>query len=242
MKAIMSGDPKAVEKLQEKLAVMEKQRDDMKLINKQYKKAVQRGKDDKSGSVADYLFAFMEEAGHKVKHETCVKLVFSVENGQSWEKQPYPKWKVTNLGASIRTVKKRIEQLTPKAERIAVKKKVDYVGEIIKKHGAFFCFSTEQFTEQREEGVSYVALDGGLCVPVKAQDELVADIGKAAVQAVLDDKQTSTNKEIIWRELSNHEAQYSGCIDSTVEALQGYEITREDVQAEMLEFLKGVDL
>ncbi len=111
MEPIMSDDPKAVELLEEKLFKLESQRDDMKLINKQYKKAVQRGKDDKSGSVADYLGAFLKEAGKEVKHETCVKLVHCVENGHSWEKQPYPSYSLTNLGANIRTVKKRIAKI-----------------------------------------------------------------------------------------------------------------------------------
>jgi hypothetical protein len=224
MDAIMSDDPKAIEKLREKLKGLEGTRDFMKSINKDFKQA--------DGDVTKMKI---------IPEHQRESMVALVKKSYSWEKQPYPKWKITNIGASIRTVKKRIEQLTPKAEKIVVKKKVDYVGEVIKKHGAFFCFSTEQFNEQCAEGVKYVALDGGLCVPVKVQDELVADIGKAAVQAALDDKQTSTNKEIIWRELANHEAQYSGCIDSTVDALQGYEITREDVQAEMPDFVREAE-
>lgn len=111
MEPIMSDDPKAVELLEEKLLKLELQRDDMKVINKQYKKAVQRSKDDKSGSVADYLGAFMKEAGREIKHETCVKLVACVEKAYSWEKQPYASYTLTNLGANIRTVKKRIAQI-----------------------------------------------------------------------------------------------------------------------------------
>ncbi|MCP3678984.1 MAG: DUF3560 domain-containing protein [Gammaproteobacteria bacterium] len=111
MMAIYSDDPTAVQQLEEKLQKMEKERDDMKLINKQYKKAVKRGEVDKSGSVADYLGAFLAEAGKEVKPETCVKLVECVEKGYSWEKAPYPSYTMTNLGANIRTVKKRIEKL-----------------------------------------------------------------------------------------------------------------------------------
>ncbi len=111
MEPIMSDDPNAVELLEEKLLKLESQRDQMKLINKQFKKAVQRGKDDKSGSVADYLGAFMKEAGKEISHETCVKLVVCVEKAYSWEKQPYASYTLTNLGATIRTVKKRIEKV-----------------------------------------------------------------------------------------------------------------------------------
>jgi hypothetical protein len=46
-----------------------------------------------------------------VKHETCVKLVDCVEKGNSWEKQPYASYSLTNLGARIRDAKKRIEKI-----------------------------------------------------------------------------------------------------------------------------------
>jgi hypothetical protein len=108
MEAIMSDDPKAGELLEEKVTKLETQRDDMKLINKQYKKAVKRAEVDKSGSIADYLGAFLKEAGKDVGHETCIKLVNAVENGYSWEKQPYASYTLTNLGARIRQAKKRI--------------------------------------------------------------------------------------------------------------------------------------
>lgn len=224
MQAIMSDDPKAVEKLQEKLVGLEKERDLMKSWNKDFKQA--------KGDISK--MKVIPEASRQT-------MINMVAKAYSWEKSPFPSWALTNLGANIRTVKKRIEALTPKPDKIAVKKKVDYVGEAIKKHGAFFAFSDKQFAEQRVEGVKYTFLDGGIIVPVSAVKELIADINKATIQTVLDDKQTSTNKEIIWRELANHEAQYSGCIDSTVDALQGYEITREDVQAEMAEYMKEAE-
>jgi hypothetical protein len=108
METIYSDDPEALKKLEEKLEVLEKRREDMKLINKQYRKAVKMAEVDESGNVADHLGIFMEEAGRKLPHDTCVKLVATVERGHSWEKQPYPSYTMTNLGANIRTVKKRI--------------------------------------------------------------------------------------------------------------------------------------
>jgi hypothetical protein len=203
MSAILSDDPKAVEKLQEKLVKMEENREFMKAINKDFKQA--------KGDVGKMKV---------IPEHQRQKMIDMVEKAYSWEKQPYPSWKLTNLGANIRTVKKRIEKLSPIKVVEEPKEKKDHVDEAIKKHEAFFAFNQSQYAEQAKEGVKYISLGAGLIAPKDTHQELIKDLNNASVQTVLDDKAANTNKELIHRELANHEAQITGCIDSTVEALK----------------------
>ena len=50
--------------------------------------------------------------------------------------------------------------------------------------------------------------------------------------------ETIGKKELIQYELGNHEAQITGDISDTVDALEGYGITREEVQAEYKEYFQ----
>ena len=93
----------------------------------------------------------------------------------------------------------------------------------IKKHGGFFAFNNAQFKEQASKGVEYKHLCGGLIVPKNNIDDLMSDINKGVEDSIKWDKENNTVKEIVWRELINHEAQYSG-LESVRIALSGYEI------------------
>ncbi len=115
--------------------------------------------------------------------------------------------------------------------------KQDRITIALKKHGGFFAFSNEQFDEQKKEGVKYSSLGSGLIVPKVNADELIKDINTATDLNIEDDLTRNTKTEIILRELANHEAQITGSITDTVEALKGYDITREEVQAEFRGYL-----
>ncbi len=89
---IASEDPDAVEKLTDKRTTLERQRDHMKQVNALYRKA------DKAGLAALGL-----------DYDRLVAKVASI--GLSWEKQPYAKWEISNLGARIRDAAKRTENV-----------------------------------------------------------------------------------------------------------------------------------
>ena len=55
-------------------------------------------------------------------------------------------------------------------------------------------------------------------------------------RAVAEDFATHGKKNIIWRELANHEAQISCEIEDTIDALENHGITREEIRAEFGEY------
>lgn len=93
-KPISSDDPKAVEKLQEKLGALEKSQEYMKRVNAYFRKH-----DTTLGCPG-------------ISDEQAAKMDAAVLNGCSWEKMPFASYLLSNNNAEIRRVKKRIEQLT----------------------------------------------------------------------------------------------------------------------------------
>ena len=104
--------------------------------------------------------------------------------------------------------------------------------------GAFFAFGQKQFDQARKPDVKYKLLGGGLICPTKNADDLVKFIHSINKEGIEQDMAENGKKAIIHRELANHEAQITMSINDTVDALEEYPITREDVRAEWKEYLK----
>ena len=93
--AISSDDPKAVEKLTEKLNKCEKEQEFMKKVNSYYKK---------NGTV---------KGCEGVSDELAAKLDKRVQEAYSWERQPFPPYRLTNNNgkyAVSRSVSKILKQ------------------------------------------------------------------------------------------------------------------------------------
>lgn len=92
--AISSDDPKAIEKLTEKLQKCEESQDFMKKVNTYYRK---------NGTCVGC---------EGLTEQQALKLDERVETAYSWEKQPFPPYKLTNNNSEIHRIKKRIESIT----------------------------------------------------------------------------------------------------------------------------------
>ncbi len=112
----------------------------------------------------------------------------------------------------------------------------DYISEpqtkAFKKHGGFWAFSDKQFEEQRDKSLDlkdYTHLSGGLFCPKDTADSLVKELEQVVKEGIKQDLEENGKGKVIERELYNHEAFYTGCIVSTIEALRGYDITEGEI-------------
>lgn len=96
--AIFSDDPEAVEKLKTKLTDLEKQRDRMKEVNAAWRSYAK--KQDKTK---------LQKLGYD--DEQINRMAETIKNDYSWNKQPFPSWQLSNLGATIRNTAQRLKRL-----------------------------------------------------------------------------------------------------------------------------------
>lgn len=112
------------------------------------------------------------------------------------------------------------------------------IGNTIEAFNGFFAFSKEQFYEQYKEHLKpYVNLGQGLYAPKSQYKELVRAINDTSRSLAKFEKKRNSNKDIIWKALRNHEAQYTDSSD-TIEALKHYDITAEEINAEYDKYIK----
>lgn len=97
--------------------------------------------------------------------------------------------------------------------------------------GAFFAFSDKQFNEQKKDGVEYVQSFAGIICPKENARKILDGLESITAKGIAQDIAENGKEGIIKRELSNHEAYYTGDITSTIDALSGYDFTPEDIQA-----------
>lgn len=98
-RSIFSDDPDAVEALQDRAATLRAQRDEMKAANAWWRKnKTMRGFPGISDAVAARLDA-------------------EIPTRYTWERQPFPSYSLTNLGARIRQAEKRQDDVKARAAR-----------------------------------------------------------------------------------------------------------------------------
>jgi hypothetical protein len=108
----------------------------------------------------------------------------------------------------------------------------DRQTELFKKLGTFFCFSKKQFEEGRKEGVEYINMGTGMITPKGTEMELITNLDIILTESIAQDIAENTIPGIIERELYNHEAFYTCDIKSTVDYLEAYKITVEQIRTE----------
>lgn len=105
--------------------------------------------------------------------------------------------------------------------------------------GAFFAFGQAQFEAKRKEGIQYASLSSGLIVPKENAEALVSGLSEITTKGIAQDLAENGRTAIIRRELNNHECHYIGSIEDCVNALESYEIGREEIQAVYSEMLRN---
>ena len=100
----------------------------------------------------------------------------------------------------------------------------------LNENGAFFAFSNEQLNKQKKENIKYISLGYGLIVPKENADNLIDALDKIHEEGIKADKADNTKKEIIWRELANHEAQIVNSTADTIDALKDYNYSETDIK------------
>ncbi len=97
-RTISSDDPEALTKLQEKITKLEEERNRMKVFNRAWK-TYEKGDDSKLKVLG------LDDAGIQ-------RMKTKIDNDYSWNKQPFASWQLSNLGATIRSAKQRLEHLS----------------------------------------------------------------------------------------------------------------------------------
>lgn len=103
--------------------------------------------------------------------------------------------------------------------------------ELFNKNGAFFAFGTDQFNEQKKEGIKYVSMGAGLICPKDNVKELSEGLNTTYQAAVKKDIETNGKDKIIRRELYNFECFYKGDPNDAIDALKDYNFTDEEIWA-----------
>lgn len=107
----------------------------------------------------------------------------------------------------------------------------DALAEHMTQHGAFYAFSTEQFTSKALRCIKYANAGAGLVLPAVNAKSFFDGLAKLVQKKISTRKELYTMEQIIQDELHNHEAWYTYSIDDTIEALDGYGYSRSDIQA-----------
>jgi len=103
-------------------------------------------------------------------------------------------------------------------------------ADTMRKHGAFFAFSQQQFNDQKVDGVTYTTGPSGLLCPTANMNDLVKGLALVHRAGIAADLAENGKLAIIQRELANHECQITMDYSDALEALAGYDITEAEVR------------
>jgi len=103
------------------------------------------------------------------------------------------------------------------------------------KHGVFFAFSSEQYEEQKVEGVKYAVLGAGCVCPADNAEAFLKEHSEIIKKGIAQDIKENGKEAIIHRELCNYECYYTGDYIDAMIALKDYGVTEEEVEKVFLE-------
>jgi len=106
------------------------------------------------------------------------------------------------------------------------------------KMNVFFCFGKKQFDEKKIQGIKYIDLGFGMVCPIDNKNEFIEKLKEIYKKEREIDLKINGKKKIIWRELANYETQISGDISDTIDALENYPITENEIAIEYKKYFK----
>lgn len=103
---------------------------------------------------------------------------------------------------------------------------------LFKELGVFFAFNDSQFEEGKDpklKAKDYTTIGGGCVLPKIHVEDFLKRHASIVEDGIAEDIALHGISAVIDRELGNHEAWYTGDISSTLEALDGYDVTEDQV-------------
>ena len=100
---------------------------------------------------------------------------------------------------------------------------------LFEKTNTFFAFSQEQFDKKKKPGIKYTSCGQGMICESRYVKELKEGLDLIYKESIIQDLKENGKVGVITRELHNHEAGYTMEIDQTVDKLEDYPITTEEI-------------
>ncbi len=115
------------------------------------------------------------------------------------------------------------------------------MGELFDKHGVFFAFSKSQIDEQKQEGVKYYSLDGGMFIPQSNYKPFNEEFEKSDEVYISKAKELFTPTQIITYELGNHEYCITYDLEDTKDALEDFSFNEQEYSDAIKEYLANCE-
>tara|TARA_R100001443_G_C3354720_1_gene177672 strand:+ start:984 stop:1382 length:399 start_codon:yes stop_codon:yes gene_type:complete len=112
------------------------------------------------------------------------------------------------------------------------------ISELIKNNGGFFAFNDKQFKDNKKDGVKYARLYSGLIAPKENIEAIIKGIDDINKKGIIQDMEDHSIKQIIFRECSNYELQYSDDgLKELSDTLIDYPIKQIDIKIYFNQFI-----
>ena len=106
---------------------------------------------------------------------------------------------------------------------------------LFKETNTFFAFSQKQFSEGEKEGITYINMGSGMLCDKRYVEKLTKGLHKIYNDSIQQDIKENGIKNIIKRELANHEAWYTMDIKDTCDKLKDYPISKKQIKEIFIE-------
>jgi len=126
-------------------------------------------------------------------------------------------------------------------EKFAKEYLEDYIegklDKLNKKLGGFYAFNVKRFEEQADRKIKYKNMGLGFYLPANNVKKYYKKYENIIKKGIKKDKRNHTSQQIIWRECSNFEVQYSNDLFTVITNLKGYGYSEQHIRNEYESYL-----